>query len=84
MKVKLVILLIVLLAILAGALYLKFSGVTHERIYDAVKDESGEIKDRIDERYRQLDTKLDRIESKLDRILELANRPLADGMRQSK
>lgn len=75
---------ILLLAIIIAALFMKYGGVTHECIYDAVKDESGEIQEKIDERYRQLDTKLDRIESKLDRILELANRPLADGMQPSR
>lgn len=81
MKAKLTTCGIILLAILAAALCLRFGGVTHERIYDRVVGESGEIRERIDDRYRALDRKLDRIEGKLDRILELANRPMPDSLK---
>ncbi len=80
MKVKLAVCGIVLLAVVAALLRLRFGGVTHERIYDAVVDASGEVKERIDDRYRAIDRRLDRIEGKLDRILEIANRPLPDNM----
>ena len=82
MKIKLIALLIVILAILGAALYLRYGGVTHERIVEVVEDRSDEIKDRIDERYSALDRKLDRIESKLDKLLEIATRPLPDGMQE--
>jgi len=82
MKLKLSIAVLILLAILAAALYLRFGGVTHERLYDAVIGESDAIKMRIDERYQALDEKLDRIEGKLDRILEIANRPLPDNVQR--
>ena len=81
MKIKLTICGIILLAILAAALYLRFGGVTHERLYDKVVEESGMIQEKIDDRYRALDQKLDRIEGKLDKILEIANRPLPDNLK---
>ena len=43
MKIKLTICGIILLAILAAALYLRFGGVTHERLYGKVAEESGMI-----------------------------------------
>lgn len=84
MKVRLVLVAIVLLALAAVALYLRFGGVTHERIYDAVVGESDAIQARIDDRYRALDRKLDRIEGKLDRLLEIANRPLPDNLQPAR
>ena len=81
MKIKLTICGIILLAILAAAIYLRFGGVTRERIYSKVSDESDEIQGKIDERYRALDKKLDRIECKLDKILEIANCPLPDNLK---
>lgn len=81
MKNKLiVVLLLLLIAAVAAIWFLKYSGVTHEDIYAAVTDESAEIQSVVDDRYQKLDKKLDRIESKLDRLLEIANRPLPDGM----
>ena len=80
---KLIVVLILLLIALAAALwYLKFYGVTHEEIYEAVTEESAKVQAVVDDRYQRLDKKLDRIEGKLDRILEIANRPLPDGMRR--
>ena len=38
MKIKLTALLIVILAILGAALYLRYAGVTHERIVEVVED----------------------------------------------
>ena len=78
---KLIVILILLVVALGAAIwYLKFAGVTHEDIYGAVTDGSRKMQSAVDERYRALDRKLDRIEGKLDRILEIANRPLSDGM----
>ena len=81
---KLIVVLILLLVALAAALwYLKFYGVTHEEIYEAVTEESVKVQTVVDDRYQRLDRKLDRIEGKLDKILEIANRPLPDGMRKA-
>ena len=81
MKNKLiVVLLLLLIAAVAAIWFLKYAGVTHENIYAAVTDESAEIQSVVDDRYQKLDKKLDSIESKLDRLLEIANRPLPDGM----
>ena len=81
---KLIVVLILLLIALAAALwYLKFYGVTHEEIYKAVTEESAKVQSVVDDRYQRLDRKLDRIEGKLDKILEIANRPLPDGMRKA-
>ena len=81
---KLIVALILLLIALAAALwYLKFYGVTHEEIYEAVTEESAKVQSVVDDRYRRLDRKLDRIEGKLDRLLEIANRPLPDGMQKA-
>lgn len=75
---------LVLLLIAAGVTiwYLKFAGVTHEDIYDAVTEESTKVQSVVDDRYQKLDRKLDRIEGKLDKLLEIANRPLPDGMQR--
>ncbi len=75
---------LVLLLIAAGVTiwYLKFAGVTHEDIYDAVTEESTKVQSVVDDRYQKLDRKLDRIEGKLDKLLKIANRPLPDGMQR--
>ena len=81
---KLIVVLILLLIALAAALwYLKFRGVTHEEIYEAVTEESAKVQSVVDDRYQKLDKKLDRIEGKLDKLLEIANRPLPDGMQRA-
>ena len=81
---KLIVVLILLLIALAAALwYLKFYGVTHEEIYEAVTKESAKVQSVIDDRYQRLDRKLDRIEGKIDKLLEIANRPLPDGMQKA-
>ena len=81
---KLIVVLILLLFALAAVLwYLKFYGVTHEEIYEAVTEESTKVQGVVDDRYQRLDRKLDRIEGKLDKILEIANRPLPDGMQKA-
>ena len=75
---------VALLLIAAAAIwYLKFAGVTHEDIYDAVTGESDKVQSVVDDRYQKLDRKLDRIEGKLDKLLEIANRPLPDGMQRA-
>ena len=81
---KLIVVLIILVIALGAALWcLKFAGVTHEEIYDAVTEESAKVQSVVDDRYQKLDKKLDRIEGKLDKILEIANRPLPDGMQRA-
>ena len=80
MKKLIVVLIILVIALGAAVWYLKFAGVTHEDIYEAVTDESGKVQAMVDDRYQKLDRKLDRIEGKLDKLLEIANRPLPDGM----
>ena len=81
---KLIVVLILLLIALAAALwYLKFYGVTHEEIYEAVTEESAKVQVVVDDRHQRLDRKLDRIEGKLDKLLEIANRPLPDGMQKA-
>ena len=81
---KLIAFLILLLIALAAVLWhLKFYGVTHEEIYEAVTEESAKVQAVVDDRYQRLDRKLDRIEGKLDKILEIANRPLPDGMQKA-
>ena len=80
MKKLIVILILLLIVSVAAIWYLKFAGVTHEDVYEAVTDESGKVQAMVDDRYQKLDRKLDRIEGKLDKLLEIANRPLPDGM----
>ena len=83
MKKLIVVLILLLLALAAALWYLKFYGVTHEEIYEAVTEESVKVQTVVDDRYRRLDKKLDRIEGKLDKLLEIANRPLPDGMQKA-
>ena len=83
MKKTIVILLVLLVAAVVAIWYLKFAGVTHEDIYDAVTGESDKVQSVVDDRYQKLDRKLDRIEGKLDKLLEIANRPLPDGMQRA-
>ena len=81
MKNKLIaVLLLLLIAAVAAIWFLKYAGVTHEDIRDAVTGESENIQSVVDDRYQKLDQKLDSIESKLDKLLEIANRPLPDGL----
>ena len=83
MKKLIVVLILLLIALSAVLWYLKFSGVTHEEIYEAVTEESVKVQTVVDDRYQRLDRKLDRIEGKLDKLLEIANRPLPDGMQRA-
>ena len=83
MKKLIVILFLLVIALGAAVRYLKFAGVTHEDIYEAVTEESTKVLNVVDDRYRKLDQKLDRIEGKLDKLLEIANCPLPDGMRRA-
>ena len=83
MKKLIVILILLLIVSVAAVWYLKFAGVTHEDIYEAVTDESGKVQTMVDDRYLKLDRKLDRIEGKLDKLLEIANRPLPDSMKRA-
>ncbi len=81
-KIRFVVWALVVLALLAVAWRLRFGGVTHERIVAVVEDRAEAVRARVDARCDALDRKLDRIESKLDRLLEIATRPLPDGMRE--
>ena len=83
MKKLIVILFLLVIALGVAVWYLKFSGVTHEEIYEAVTEESAKVQSVVDDRYQKLDRKLDRIEGKLDKLLEIANRPLPDGMQRA-
>ena len=83
MKQLIVVLVLLLIVAAAAVWYLKFAGVTHEEIYEAVEEESAKVQSVVDDRYQKLDKKLDRIEGKLDKLLEIANRPLPDGMQRA-
>ena len=83
MKKLILVLILLMVAAVAAIWYLKFAGVTHEDIYEAVTEESAKVQNVVDDRYRKLDKKLDRIEGKLDKLLEIANRPLPDGMQRA-
>lgn len=94
-KMKIALFLIVVLAIFGVALWLRYGGVTHgeisaavngcaDRIERRVDAHSDELKSRLDVRCSALEAKLDRIESKLDRLLEIARRPLPDGLKEVK
>ena len=83
MKKLIVVLILLLIAVAAALWYLKFYGVTHEDIYEAVTEESVKVQSVVEDRYQRLDKKLDRIEGKLDKLLEIANRPLPDGMQRA-
>ena len=83
MKKLIVILFLLVIALGVALWYLKFCGVTHEEIYAAVTEESAKVQSVVDDRYQKLDKKLDRIEGKLDKLLEIANRPLPDGMQRA-
>ena len=83
MKKLIVIFVLLVIALGAAIWYLKFAGVTHEEIYEAVTGESEKIQSVVEDRYQKLDRKLDRIEGKLDKLLEIANRPLPDGMQRA-
>lgn len=83
-KIRFVVWALVVLALLAVAWHLRFGGVTHERIVAVVEDRAEAVRARMDARCDALDRKLDRIESKLDRLLEIATRPLPDGMRDAR
>ena len=83
MKKLIIILFLLVIALGTAIWYLKFYGVTHEDIYEAVTAESAKVQSVVEDRYQKLDKKLDRIEGKLDKLLEMANRPLPDGMRRA-
>ena len=83
MRKLIVVLILLMIAFGAVVWYLKFAGVTHEDICEAVTDESAKVQSVVDDRYQKLDRKLDRIEGKLDKLLEIANRPLPDGMQRA-
>ncbi len=76
-----------ILAFLAFFAWRQASGLSHGQIYAAVRDGTDAVLGRIDARgdrlegrLGQVSAQLDRVEAKLDRILELAARPLPDGL----
>jgi len=85
-------------ATLAGALVLvawfvwrQAGGVSHAEIHDGGTKGTAAILarvdvrgDRVEARVDGVEEKLDRIEAKLDKILELATRPLPDGMKPAR
>lgn len=99
-KNKIVIVLAAVVLVLSAVLYLRFGGVTHERIVGVVETESAAIQDVVEEesvrtrvqvnaRADALEGKLDAlnrkfgsIETKLDRLLQIADRPLPDGLQE--
>ena len=83
MKKLIAILILLLIALGAALWYLKFYGVTHEEIFEAVAEESAKVQSVVDDRFQKLERRLDRIEGKLDKLLEIANRPLPDGMQRA-
>ena len=83
MKKLVVVFVLMQVAAAAAVWYLKFAGVTHEEIRAAVTGESEKVRSTVDDRYQKLDRKLDRIEGKLDKLLEIATRPLPDGMQMA-
>lgn len=83
MKKLIAILVLLVIALGAAIWYLKFAGVTHEEIHEAVTCELEKIQSVVEDRYQKLDQKLDRIEGKLDKLLEIANRPLPDSMKRA-
>ena len=83
MKKMFALLVLLLIVSVAAVWYLKFAGVTHEEIYEAVTEESEKVQAVVEDRYQKLDKKLDRIEGKLDKLLEIASRPLPDGMQRA-
>jgi len=80
MKIKLTIALIIIAALVAAGLYLRFGGVTNRQIVDTVNTRADDIKEHIDNRSAHLYMKLDNVEKKLDQLLEIANRPVNDGV----
>ena len=83
MKKLTIMLVLLVIALVAPIWCLKFAGVTHEEIYEAVTEESTKVQAVVDDRYQKLDKKLDRIEGKLDKLLEIVNRPLPDDMQRA-
>lgn len=81
---------VLLLVILLLAVWFATGGISNRAIYDKTTDESKIIQAKIDARADQLLRKAEesaatmkRIESKLDQLLELANRPLPDGLERA-
>ena len=77
--------LIALLVLSWVVVFYMAGGVTNRDILGAVREESADIKQRLDARADELSEKLDasgarleRIESKLDRLLDIASHPLSD------
>ena len=78
-------LVVLLLLIVLFAVWFSTGGVSNRAVYDKTADESRVIQAKIDARADQLlrkaeESTMKRIESKLDQLLEIANRPLPDGL----
>lgn len=89
-KIRIAICVLILLLLALGAVWYVSGGVSNRTILDAVLAESSAIQNKVDQRADELsakldraDRKLDRIEGKLDKLLEIANRPLPDGMERA-
>lgn len=79
------------LAVLALLCWRQIGGVSHAQIHaavtggtEAVLDRVDGLGDRLETRLDGVEDKLDSLEAKLDKILELAARPLPDGMRPAR
>ncbi len=88
-RVLLICVLLVLIAALVACVWWQVRGVSHRDIYDAIGDNTRLILNKVDEsterlegRFDKVESKLDAIESKLDKILEIATRPLPDGLKE--
>lgn len=80
-KRGIVVVLLVLLALIAGWVWYSFcGGVTHRDLKMLVMREAADTRAHVDRRCDALEKKLDRIESKLDRLIEMATPKLPDGM----
>ncbi len=82
-KIKVVVLLAVVFAILGAWLWLFYrdGGVTHRELADIIAAEGVATRMKIDARCDALDGKLDRIDAKLDKLLQIAAPRLPDGMK---
>lgn len=75
----LIVLALALVGVLAG-LWWQGAGASHGEILAAVREEGMLTRRQIDLRARETQEKLETIDRKLDRLLQIAERPLPDGM----
>lgn len=79
----LLIVLIVLLAVVTGALTWQIRGsfAAGDGIRESVRSEAESIRQGVDGRCDELEKKLDRIEGKIDRLIDMLTPKLPDGMK---